>query len=250
MTRKRLGELLLQESLVDDEQLQSALDEQKNTGELIGDILVRKGFVTESDVARTISTQFSFPYISVPHYHIAPEIMELFPLETLEKHLFVPIDLFGNVLAVVVAGLLEQDIIDQIEQRTNCTAQVYVGMVSEVKQVIRDTFVPALRKRASSGGNGPRDARDTAAAVDITAPPEKDAPATDQTESDEPAEMEGLADVIEAAATVLEADEDNDGDTKSEEDAQSSRASEDEQVVEELEKQFKKFRFLEDDGQE
>ncbi len=190
MTKKRLGELLLQEDVINEEQLSEGLEEQQQTGELIGDILVRKGFCTESDVARTISTQFSFPYISVMHYYIAPEMVGLFPLEELEKNLFVPIDRFGDVLNVVVAGLLDQDVVDEIERTTNCTAQVYVGMVSEVKQVIKEKFAAQTLAPAAA-----QKAEDIA--VDVTSLP------SENLESDSSADLDpALADLQEALSAA------------------------------------------------
>ncbi len=222
MTKKRLGELLLQEGLITDEQLEISLEEQQQTGELIGEILVRKGYVNESDIARTISLQFSFPYLSVSHYYIGPEVQGLFGLETLEKHCFVPIDRFGDVLGIVIAGLLEQDTIDEIEKKTGATIQVYVGKVSEVKQVIREKFAEKASKA--------KVAAPAEEVVDVTAPltaataPKKKAP-------EEP-EVEDLADLVAGA------------------DSGESQLEGDAAVVEQLEKQFKQFRDIEEEAGE
>ena len=169
MVKKRLGELLMEEGLINEDTLNSCIDEQTQTGELIGDILVRRGFVTESDVARTISTQFSFPYISVLNYEITPDMQSLFPLETLEKNLFVPIDRFGSVLSIVIAGLLDQEVLESIEDQTECSVQVYVGKVSEIKQVIKEQFA----KSAAATAKKAKEAREEM--VDVTAPPPADA---------------------------------------------------------------------------
>ena len=237
MTKKRLGELLLQEDVVSEEQLKHALEEQENTGELIGEILVRKGFVTEGDIARTISTQFSFPYLSVMHYYISPDMTQIFPLEMLEKYLFVPIDRFGEVLTVVVAGLLDQKVVDEIEAKTKCTTQVYVGMVSEVKQVIKEKFAASAAQKA-----GPKGAARQAAAtqdrmslmVDVTAPPKRDVSPVASDDGDQIGETIDLADAIKAAD-----DSGNGSDDAEEKDEETDRGS-------------KRFRFFEagDDEEE
>lgn len=221
MTKKRLGELLLTESVITNEQLAESLDEQKQTGELIGDILVRRGFCTESDVARTISTQFSFPYLSVMNYHIDSEMTELFSLETLEKNLFVPIDRFGNVLSVVVAGLLDRDVIDEIEEKSGCSAQVYVGMVSEVKQIIRETFAPAAAARQTAEVQ-----KAEKAPVDVTAPLEA-----------KPAESKA-DEIMDLSEAILAADANEDS------------PDPDEKVVDEAEKNLDNSRFFEQDAQD
>jgi pyruvate/2-oxoglutarate dehydrogenase complex dihydrolipoamide acyltransferase (E2) component len=229
MTKKRLGELLLQEEVINDEQLRQGLEEQKKTGELIGEILVRKSFCNESDIARTISTQFSFPYISVLHYYIAPEMTELFSLQMIEKHLFVPIDKFGDVLNVVVAGLLDQDVVNEIEKKSGCTCQVYVGMVSEVKQVIKEKF--AAQAARTAGASAAKRAAGHAP-VDVTAPPKrKPAAAAAEKKADE--ETIDLSQEIMAAETTARASEDDDED-----------------VVEKAEQDLKRFRFFESDEED
>jgi len=228
MTKKRLGELLLHEGLISEEQLEGGLEEQKQTGELIGEILVRKGHVNESDVARTISTQFSFPYLAVSHYYIAPEMRDLFTLERLEKNCFVPIDRFGDVLAIVIAGLLDQDVIDEIEKETSSSIQVYVGKVSEVKQTIKEKF--AGDAPATAPGKGSKAA--AASAVDITAPPDIK-PVAKKKKSGEEEDQE-IADAVDAPRFDVEKPEPSD--------------KGDDEVVKELESQFKKFRFAEGDA--
>lgn len=223
MTKKRLGELLLQEGLISEEQCQEALEEQKKTGELVGEILVRKGHVNESDVARTIATQFSFPYLSVTHYYIGPEMRDLFKLETLEKYCFVPIDRFGDVLGIVIAGLLDQDIIDEIEKHTKSTIQVYVGKVSEVKQIIKERFAGNVEKA------GAKPAASEAPAVDVTAPPTLTPIKKSRDADDEDPEIPPKA---------------------GQNDEDQSAGKSDEAVMQELEQQFQKFRFFEDDGKE
>ena len=230
MTKKRLGELLLQEGLVSEEQLETALEEQKQTGELIGEILVRKGYVNESDIAKTISVQFSFPYLAVNNYYIAPEMRAVFGLETLEKHCFVPIDKFGDVLGVVIAGLLDQDVVDEIEKHTGCAIQVYVGKVSEVKQAIKEKFAAASPEaraaevKPAKEGQAPR--------VDVTAPPKM------TVVSKKKGAEEDDGDVVDLSEAIVE-----EGSTP-------DAAKSDEAVVKELEQQFKKFRFFDEGSKE
>jgi len=248
MTKKRLGELLLQEGVINEEQLNESLEEQQQTGELIGDILVRKGFCTESDVARTISTQFSFPYISVMHYYISPELVGLFPLEQLEKNLFVPIDKFDNVLNIVVAGLLDKDIIEDIEKRTGCSAQVYVGMVSEVKQVIKEKF--AKKPARKTAGKSAADVN-----VDVTAPPTEETKATATADTD-PA-LADLEEALKAAGgspapqdeAAAEPPEETPGETPQDKSVTAAEDAADaaEGAQEEEPKKSRRFRFFESD---
>ncbi len=135
MTKKRLGELLVDEGLITDAQVGDALAEQKKTKELLGEVLVRKSYVTERDIARTLATQFSLPFISARKYDVSKEVAELIPDEMLERHQFVPIDRFADVLTIVVSGVVDNRALDEIEALSGCTVKVCVGTATDVKEV-------------------------------------------------------------------------------------------------------------------
>lgn len=157
MTKKRLGELLLDEDLITEEQVQEVLKEQKASGGLFGEILVRKSYVTESDIARAIARQFSIPFISTAGYSIPDDVIDLFPFELLEKYQFVPIDRFGEVITVVIAGVMDRRVLEQIEEITGCSVQVYAGTASDV----RNTLERLARERAKREADAKKRAKKT-----------------------------------------------------------------------------------------
>ena len=55
LTRKRIGDILIEEGRITDQQLQIALSEQKKTGELLGAILFSHGFITQQDLFKVLS---------------------------------------------------------------------------------------------------------------------------------------------------------------------------------------------------
>lgn len=140
MTKKRLGELLRDEGLVDDSQIEEALSSQRKTGELLGEVLVRLGYVTEYDIAKTIVTQFGLPYIAVKQYFISDEAMGVFPERLMRQYQFIPLDKLGNVIAIAVGGLLNFDILTELENTSNARIQVYVSTWSEIKTAIDEYF--------------------------------------------------------------------------------------------------------------
>ena len=94
-TRKRLGEILIDQGLIHEEHLIAALNEQKRTGELLGQTLVRMGYATEDDIASTIVIQFGLPFLPVTKYQINEEVKHIFPPRLLRQYQFLPIDKIG-----------------------------------------------------------------------------------------------------------------------------------------------------------
>lgn len=140
MTKKRLGELLIEAGYIKDEQLQEVLGEQRKTGELLGEVLVRLGMVTEENIAQTLVAQFGIPFMRASQYFIGKEMAKLFPEAMLKQYMFVPVDRIGNVLVIISAGLLNQDIVNELERATGCKVQAYIGIQSDVRKAIEKHF--------------------------------------------------------------------------------------------------------------
>lgn len=170
MTKKRLGELLKDEGLLTDAQIQEALSEQRKSGELLGEVLVRLGYVTEEDIAQTIVAQFGLPYIEVKQYFTSDEVLRLFSAEAMRKYQFFPLDKIGNVVTVAVGGLLNFDMLAELEAKTGCKIQVYVSTWSSVREAIEKRFgagapAPAEEVPAAAGKASPEEAGVGEAAV-------------------------------------------------------------------------------------
>lgn len=132
LTKKRLGELLLEEGLVNDEQIKEGLAKQKETGELLGEVLIRLGYISEGDIARAIATQFALPYIIASNYDVDPAVAGLIALERMAENQLVLLDKIGNVMIVAVSGLMNEKVFEELERATGCQIQLYVTTASEV----------------------------------------------------------------------------------------------------------------------
>ena len=75
----RLGDLLVQQGLLSDEQLKFALDEQKRSGRKLGRIVVESSFVTEEAISQALARQLQVPYVDLKHFDPKPELIKLLP---------------------------------------------------------------------------------------------------------------------------------------------------------------------------
>ena len=75
----RLGEILVQQKLLSDEQLGLALQDQKRTGRKLGRVFVESGYVTEEQISGALAKQLDIPYINLKFYNINPDIVRLLP---------------------------------------------------------------------------------------------------------------------------------------------------------------------------
>ena len=138
LTRKKLGEILVEEGLITDEQVQDALRLQHQQGVLFGEALVQQGIITEDKIVSTLVHQFGIPYIDATKYDVANELLEIFDPAMMRRFQFVPLDSIGSVLVVAIAGLLSEDLLTELESQTGCSVQVYLTKMSEIAAVLAE----------------------------------------------------------------------------------------------------------------
>lgn len=77
--RVRLGDLLVREKLITQDQLAFALEQQKTNGRKLGRVLVENGFISEEHISEALAMQFDIPYVNLNNYNISLELVRLLP---------------------------------------------------------------------------------------------------------------------------------------------------------------------------
>ena len=114
--QKTLGQLLLEEGLISQEQLDAALTMQAAEGGFLGRILVRQGFVSQEAVASALVKQCKIPHLSLLDYNIGPDVLQLIPAEVCRQHHVLPIDKLGRILTVAMVDPLDLDALQAIRE--------------------------------------------------------------------------------------------------------------------------------------
>ena len=168
----RLGEILVQQKLLSEEQLNQALADQKRTGRKLGRVFVENGFVTEEQISGALARQLNIPYINLKFYNISDAMVRLLPetaarrfralvledrVETLLVGVSDPTDLFAydeiarllkkNVELAVVNETEVLHTIDRIYRRTG----EITDFAREVEADIGDAFVDFGAMTANPG---------------------------------------------------------------------------------------------------
>ena len=147
LLRKKLGEVLVDEGLLKEEQVQEALRRQRATGEAFGEILVLMGFLTETDIARTIVKQSGLPYIDASKYRINKDGIEAVPPDLMRQNQFIVLDKIGKVMLVAISTVLGTEIFDKLEKISGSQIFVYVSTSSQIHAALEKN-VPINGKAA------------------------------------------------------------------------------------------------------
>ena len=134
---KQLGEILLERGVINNDQLQHALKEQKEQGALFGEVLVNLKYATEEDIVQALTCQYGFPYLPLSNYEIAPEVIASVSVDLCKKYCLIPIDKIGRSLTLAISNPLNIQALEEVERVTSCAVQSFVSTASDIKSGIK-----------------------------------------------------------------------------------------------------------------
>ena len=133
---KQLGELLVSLNLITKDQLQAALEIQKDKGGLIGQVLVDLGYVSEEAIAQAITAQYGFPYLPLENYEIDSEIVKIVPKNVAIQYCLIPLDKIGSNLTIAMANPLNNQAVEDIVLLSGLYVQLFVSTATDIKKAI------------------------------------------------------------------------------------------------------------------
>ena len=132
----KLGELLTKAKLISSQQLERALEEQKQSGGRVGEHLVRLGFVTEEDILDCLSQQYGVPSINLRHFDIDESIIRLIPADVARKYQFIPVSKTGATLTVAMSDPTNVFAMDDITFITGYRVEPVVASEEALREAI------------------------------------------------------------------------------------------------------------------
>lgn len=136
----KIGELLLKAKLVSEDQLEKALEEQKQSGGRIGQHLVKQGFVSEEDILDCLSQQYGVPSINLRHFDIDDSIIRLIPADVARKYEFIPVSKTGATLTVAMSDPTNVFAMDDITFITGYRVEPVVASEESLREAIDKYF--------------------------------------------------------------------------------------------------------------
>jgi type IV pilus assembly protein PilB len=139
LERKPLGQLLLTKGLLQPEQLERALDEQKRSGhqKLLGEVLVEMHFCTEDQITESLAQAYGVPYARISPKIADPKVIAVLPKEFLEKHQVLPLYLVEGMLTVAVPEPANVFLLEEIERLSGYQVQVVAATVRDIKSTLQ-----------------------------------------------------------------------------------------------------------------
>ncbi len=136
----KLGELLVKENLITPQQLQEALQYQKQHGGKLGFNLVKLGFVKDEEITQLLSRQYGVPSINLARFEIDPSVIKLVPAETAQKYQIIPLSRAGANLTIAMVDPTNVFAMDDIKFMTGYNVEPVVASETAIMESIEKYY--------------------------------------------------------------------------------------------------------------
>jgi len=134
---KRFGEILLEAKVVDESQLQSALERHWGTGRRLGEVLKDMGMVTERDIAVALARQFGFKTVSnIAKATFSTDLLALIDGDTAIDKMLFPLKKVDKTLYLAMVNPLDMETIDNLSFKSGLGVVPCVTTPSEIQSAV------------------------------------------------------------------------------------------------------------------
>jgi len=116
--KKRIGEILIDQGFITNEQLEKGLEEQRRSKMLLGKCLVKLGFITEVKLVDVLSAQLDIQHVVLQQFNFSPQLLRAIPEEMARKYKVIPLFERNGVLTVAMVDPTNLRIIDHLKFKT------------------------------------------------------------------------------------------------------------------------------------
>lgn len=146
MARKKMGEILRENDLISQDDLDQALEKQKNSDKPLGKILEEMDVVLEEDIAKALATQFTFPYISkFSHFNFPLQLLDHISSDEALAKLIFPLKIKGKTLYLAMANPLDMALQSDLSFKLGLKIFPCVATPYEIKQAIKKHYLADIQ---------------------------------------------------------------------------------------------------------
>jgi type IV pilus assembly protein PilB len=137
---QRLGDLLVKEKVISQEQLEQALKAQRESNCRLGSALVKLGFLSEEDVTNFLSRQYGVPAINLSYFEIDASVVKLIPYETAKRYQILPLSRVGASLTIAMVDPTNVFAMDDIKFMTGFNIEPVVASETAIMDGVEKAY--------------------------------------------------------------------------------------------------------------
>jgi len=138
--RRHLGEILYKAKLVEKQALIDAIKASKTSKKRLGRVLLEQGLVDEETLTKAIAKQFGLEYVNLDKTTIPPDTLKLVPEDLIRRHNVLPLGMNNGRLKLIISDPLDLDTIDVIQLSLNTELDCCLANPSKIRSYIQESL--------------------------------------------------------------------------------------------------------------
>jgi type IV pilus assembly protein PilB len=138
--KKRIGEVLIDQGLITEEQLNRGLEEQRRTKLQLGKCLVGLGYISEDKLVDILSAQLDIQYVVLDNFNFNPALVKLIPEDMAKRYKVIPLFEKDGVLTVAMADPTNLRIIDHVKFKTGKEIDPVIATEKNINAAIERNY--------------------------------------------------------------------------------------------------------------
>ncbi len=140
-TKKPLGEMLLEEGIITEDQFRETVKQQKESGEPFEHVLVRLNFMTEEAIMAFLGMQLGIQHANSEELeNIGPELLSAIQESVIRRHRVLPLRKSGGTLHVALVDPTNVTLLDELKLMTGLEVEAALAAESEILRAIEKYF--------------------------------------------------------------------------------------------------------------
>jgi type IV pilus assembly protein PilB len=139
-TQKKLGEILVDWTLINPKDVAKGLEHAKKGGMRIGEALIDLKLCSESNVYKALATQHNMDFVDLDRDAVNPSNLSLIPDDLMRKYMILPLGLENGRLRVAVHDPLDLEMLDILRFRLHKEIRTSLAPRGRIKQILDEIF--------------------------------------------------------------------------------------------------------------
>jgi len=145
---RKIGEMLVSASLITPQQLQEALDAQREGGGKLGQLLVHKKFIEERGLLEFLSKQFGIEFIDLAAKELREEVVKLIPENVARRYNLIAVEKTDNKLKVAMEDPLNIVVLDDLKMMLGYDVKAVFGTETDILAALDKSYGVKTSKQA------------------------------------------------------------------------------------------------------
>ncbi len=151
--RKRIGEVLIDQGLISDDQLRMGLEEQKKTKQQLGKCLVALGYITENKLVDVLSAQLDIQHVVLENFNFNRSLVNMIPEEMAKRYRVIPLFEKEGTLTVAMADPTNLRTLDHLKFKTGKEIEPVIAAERSILAMIEKNYSSGMEQMSELLGS-------------------------------------------------------------------------------------------------